>query len=156
MTFQPGDRLVSRKTDWETLGTIHVESPDGGPPTFTIIRITEPQFTHQVSEPNPADVIVRPRRGTADYDAYRRVGGAAAELLFGGRDIELNELITAVSQKLPAVPNQTISDYVRCHVASGGLLAHVRGTNRRKTILSLSEFGILGLAQLRKAAGSSI
>jgi hypothetical protein len=77
MTFQPGDRLVSRKADWGALGTIHVELQNGGPLTFTMI-ITEPPSANRVTEPNPAEVIVRPRRGTLDYDAYRRVGSAAA------------------------------------------------------------------------------
>ena len=142
MTFRPGDRLVERKADWGTLGTIHVDLQNGGPLTFTMIRITEPQSAYQVSEPNPAEVIVRPRRGTPDYEAYQQVGSAAAELLFGGQHIELNELVAAISQKLRNVPDHIIADYLRCHVGGGNLLAKVRVKGRSGTILSLSEIGI--------------
>jgi hypothetical protein len=142
MTYQPGDRLVSRTADWAALGTIHVDSPNDSTLSFTLIRTTEPWSANAVPEPDVADVIVRPRPGTAAYGVYRQVGSAAAELLLGGRQMELNEVIATISQKLSNVPRETITDFVRCHVASGGLLAAVRGKRQPKTILSLSESGV--------------
>lgn len=142
MTFQDGDRLVSRTDNWGELGTIHVEMDGKGSAAFTLIRISEPPLLKQIPNPNPTDVIIRPRVGSSDYNIYRQVGSAAAALLLNKRPIELNDLIATISKQLHPVKGHIVADYVRCQVASGLLVANARLPS--EVMLSLSTHGIDG------------